>query len=291
MRGTIEKISAPDDSSSWDMQDAPEFAGNKVVEPTEQKHMPTALEEMQFWCQEYNAAELQFAQYSKNIDSKSMDNDKYERYRKTVAEYENDIAYDWERIEDSSNQALSDRLIHSTYELADTQGLGIVKPEETIEAATGIFYEERVNRLNQQVLSSEPNESTAADQVVLRQTWRKVMDYIEASTDYDFLHRDYSAYQNARRTCHNNMIQQLNNLNLLAEKYGTPRFTPRNFITNDFVYDQRRDRGGKLNNRANYDRETVLAYFRTVFEGDFNSMEKKAAYNSRDLRAGMTYYD
>lgn len=276
-------------SPEWDMSDAPEFADAGSMEA--EVKAPNSLEAMKFWCQEYNTAEAQFVRYSKTISGRPLSEAEYGHYRKTVAKYESDVAYDWQRIEETSNQALSDQLIHRLNELADAQSLGIVKPEETIEAATGIFYEERMEALNQQILSREQNKDTTADQAVLRQTWRKVMDYIEASTDYDFLHRDYSAYQNARRTCHNNMIQQLNHLNLLAEKYGTVRFTPRNFMTNDFAYSQRRDRGGKLNNRANYDRETVLAYFRTVFEGDFSAMERKSAYNSRDLRAGMTYYD
>ncbi len=270
------------DAGSWDMSDAPVFKAEKG---------PTAVEEMRFWCQEYNTAEQQFAKYTKDVSSRSLDANEQGRYRETVAKYEDDIAYGWSKIEAASKIAWANQLIRSDYELADTQGLGVVKPEETIEAATGIFYEERAKALNQQISANEQNENTAADQAVLRQTWRKVMDYIEAATDYDFLHRDYTSYQNIRRACHNNMIRQLNNLNQLAEKYGTARFTPRDFMTNDFSYDQRRDHNGQLNLRANYDRETVLAYFRTVFESDFTAIEQKAAYSSRDLQAGMTYYD
>lgn len=271
-------------AESWDMSNAPAFNANA-------EKVPNVIEEMQFWCQEYNAAEQQFARYAKDVNSSMLNTDEQNHYRETVAKYEDDIAYDWSKINSASKIAWATQLIRSDYELADTQGLGVVKPDETIEAATGIFYEERAKALNQQISASEQNENTIADQTVLRQTWRKVMDYIEAATDYDFLHRDYASYQNARRACHNNMIRHLNNLNQLAEKYGTARFTPREFMTNDFSYDQRRDRNSQLNLRANYDRETVLAYFRTVFESDFSTMEQRAARNSRDLQAGMTYYD
>ena len=264
--------------SVWDMSDAPEL----------RTEAPNAVDEVKFWSNEYNTAEAQFAKYTKAISPNARDE---ESYRATVAKYENDIAYDWQRLEEATNKAMTDRLIRSAYELADTQGLGIVAPDETIEAATGVFYDERMSALSQKILAQEQNDITVADQSVLRQTWRKVMDYIEASTDYDFLHRDYNSYQNARRTCHNNMIRQLNDLNHLAEKYGTTRFTPRDFMTNDFHYNQRQDRNSRLNNRANYDRESVLAYFRTVFEKDFSKMEQKAAYTSRNLQAGMMYYD
>lgn len=249
---------------------------------------PDVKAEVEYWSNEYNETERQFAYYSKGMPA---DKAGREDYRKTVAKYEEDIAYDWQRAETAANKAMSSQLIRSPYELADTQGLGIVEPHETVEAATGIFYEERMAALNQKVTAAESTEETEAEQQLMRQTWRKVMDYIEASTDYDFLHMDYNAYQQTRRTCHNNMIRQLNALNLLAEKYGAARFTPRNFMTNDFVYSERRDRGGRLNRRANYDRETVLAYFQTVFQKDFSLADKKAQKLSQGLQSGMTYYD
>lgn len=266
--------------------------GGWVLSATEGKDaervVPDAKAEVKYWSNEYNEAERQFARYSKKM---AADKAGREDYRTTLARYEEDIAYDWQEAEMAADKAMSGQLIRSPYELADTQSLGVVEPHETVEAATGIFYEERVMVLNDKITSAEPTEETAAEQKLIRQTWRKVMDYVEASTDYDFLHMDYNAYRQARRVCHNNMIRQLNALNLLAEKYGTTRFTPRNFMTNDFVYNERRDRSGKLNRRANYDRETVLAYFQTVFQKDFALADKKAQKLSQGLRSGMTYYD
>lgn len=167
----------------------------------------------------------------------------------------------------------------------------MVKPEETIEAATGIFYEERAQVLNQAILEVAQTEESQADSLVLRQTWRKVMDYIEAAADYEFLHRDYNAYQNMRRNCHNRMIQQLNDINHLAEKYKVERFTARDFMTNDFYYNSKRDPAGSLNHRADYDRESVLAYFKTAFRGDFASSERKAKIKERGMISGVFYRD
>lgn len=265
--------------------------GGRILMVTDEKkaeRVPDAKAEVEYWSGEYNETERQFRRYNKEMPA---DRTGREDYRTTVAKYESDIAYDWQRIETATSKAMSEQLIRSPYELADTQGLGVVEPYETIEAATGIFYEERMAALNKEVALATPTEETKAEQQLMRQTWRKVMDYVEASTDYDFLHMDYNAYQRTRRTCHNNMIRQLNALNLLAEKYGTTRFTPRNFMTNDFSYSERRDRSGKLNRRANYDRETVLAYFQTVFQKDFGLAEKKAQKLSQGLSPGMTYRD
>lgn len=244
--------------------------------------------EVSFWSNEYNEVERQFVHYSKRLTPQER---REENYRTALAKYEEDIAFNWQRMDNAADTAMSKGLIRSSYELADTQQLGIVEPHETVEAATGIFYKERIEALREKVEAAEQTEDVAAEKQLMRQTWRRVMDYIEASTDYDFLHRDYNSYQNARRTCHNNMIEQLNNLNLLAKKYETKPLTARNFMTNDFYYDARKDRSGRLNHRANYDRETVLAYFRTAFQTDFKIMDKKAQKLRDSLQPGMTYYD
>lgn len=262
-----------------------EDGAEQLVKKTEAS---SPREEVEYWAKEYNDTEMQFAQYSRGLP---IDRAKNPEYRTTLEKYEEDIAFDWQRLEESTNKAMSSQLLHSPYEVADAQRLGVVEPHETVEAELGIFYDERAKALNDKVIAAEATEETAAEQQLLRQTWRKVMDYIEAATDYDFLHRDYSAYQDMRRFCHNNMIQQLNALNQLAEKYDCKRFTPRDFMTNDFKYDKRRDRTGRLNQRANYDRETVLGYFRTVFDKDFRSADRKAQRLSQELGPGMMYYD
>lgn len=260
------------------MSDVPAFAENSHAETA-----PDAISEVKFWSSEYNTAELQFAKYARSGGPGN--------YCETLKKYENDIRFAWEHLQDSTHKARQSQLIRSDYELADTQALGVVNPEETIEAATGIFYEERATKLNQEILVHGENEESQADHAILRQTWRKVMDYIEAATDYEFKNRDYNTYQNMRRDCHNRMIRQLNDLNHLAEKYKVERFTVRDFMTNDFYYSSKRDTAGNLNHRANYDRESVLAYFKTAFQGEFASSEKKAEIKERGMITGVIYRD
>lgn len=265
-------------TESWDMSDIPDFA-NRL----EETGSVDVMSEMKFWSNEYNMTEKQFAEYVKAGLP--------EGYRETLKKYEDDIRFSWVKLQKMTNKAWEGQLIRSDYELADTQRLGVVEPEETVEAATGIFYEERAHSLNQAILACGQNEESQTDNATLRQTWRRVSDYIESVTDYEFKSRDYNAYQNMRRACHNRMIQQLNQINYLAEKYGTERFTARDFMTNDFYYDSKRDRGRSLNHRANYDRETVLAYFRTAFQGDFDRSEKKAGIKERGMIAGVMFPD
>lgn len=120
--------------------------------------------------------------------------------------------------------------------------------------------------LGDQKLSAEQK---AAEYNLLRQTWPAVNTYLQATGDYDLQHEDPDAYHRVRNSSHNQMIKQLNQLNDLARAHGLKPFTPRNFMTNDFVYEQKRDSGGYLNSRAEYDRETVLGYFSQVFGKDF----------------------
>ena len=228
--------------------------------------------EAKYWGVAYNDTEQQFAQYHNQLPAIEVGS---EAYRQSLAKYEDDIAFDWRKLDHATSRAQSHNLLRSPYDLADVQNLGAVEPHETVEAATGIFYDERVNALRDQIATAAPTPETEAEKELLRRTWSKVNNYINANRDYDLLRESYDSYHNTRRHCHNEMIKQLNAINLLAEKYGTKRFTARNFMTNDFKYQQSRDRTGMLNLRANYDRETVLAYFRTAFRRNFELEESK----------------
>ena len=263
--------------------------GQMVVSQSERKDAPLDFTaEVAYWSGEYNDAERQFAKYSASLGDNQR---KTDAYQQTLLRYEDDIAYDWQRMEDYTNKAMSAQLLRSPYETAATQSLGSVEPHETVEAAVGIFYEERVEALREQLMQADETEEVAAEREILRRTWRKVLDYNEATRDYDLLHSDYNGYHRVRRDCHNRMIRQLNTLNLLAEKYGTKRFTPRNFMTNDFLYESVRDPGGKLNHRVDYDRESVLAYFETVFKKDIELVNKKSIRANRDSLAGFRSYN
>ncbi len=287
------------ETSSWDMSDVefqgaagacetPEAAatvdGPEIITTPERKY--NAMEEMQFWCQDYNDTEAQFAVYTSKLERDGSE-DSERRYRITLRRYEEDAGLSWRNIQKEHRNLSGEYRGIGMYELADAQAIGKVEPHETIEAASSIFYEERMAELQRQIEDRAASEKTVADMSTLKQTWKKVLDYIDAKVDYDLLHDDPVSYQNARRMAHNSMIKHLNAINDLAREYGTTPFTLRNFMTNDFRYDSRRDKRGRLNHRAEYDRESVLSYFRSAFRSSFDGAERRA--NNRERLLGRYY--
>lgn len=250
-----------------------------AVERSEQKSAVDAEDEVRYWANNYNTTEGQFRQFCQRLQRGEWELGP-ERYRENVRRYENDLAIDWQRSEEAVADLRQRGHGNGMYELAALQQLGSgVEPEDTIEAASGIFYHERAEQLAQVLRAAGADGE--ADLKTMGLTWRKVMNYLEATHDYDLLHEDYHSYQNGRRAAHNEMIRQLNTLNDLAERYQTPRFTIRNFMTNDFYYEARRDPGRALDHRANYDRESVMAYFALAFQQDFERERKRGERKER----------
>ena len=250
-----------------------------ATQRSEQKLTVEAEDEVRYWANNYNTTEGQFRQFCQRLQRGEWELSP-ERYRENVRRYENDLAIDWQRSEEAVADLRRRGRGNGVYELAALQKLGSgVEPEDTIEAASGIFYHERAEQLAQALRAA--GADGAADLKTMGLTWRKVMNYLEATHDYDLLHEDYHSYQNGRRAAHNEMIRQLNTLNDLAEQYQTPRFTIRNFMTNDFYYEARRDPGRALDHRANYDRESVMAYFALAFQQDFERERKRGERKER----------
>lgn len=250
-----------------------------ATQRSEQELTVEAEDEVRYWANNYNTTEGQFRQFCQRLQRGEWELSP-ERYRENVRRYENDLAIDWQRSEEAVADLRRRGRGNGLYELAALQKLGSgVEPEDTIEAASGIFYHERAEQLAQALRAA--GADGAADLKTMGLTWRKVMNYLEATHDYDLLHEDYHSYQNGRRAAHNEMIRQLNTLNDLAERYQTPRFTIRNFMTNDFYYEARRDPGRALDHRANYDRESVMAYFALAFQQDFERERKRGERKER----------
>ncbi len=232
------------------------------------------LSDLKFWSNEYRQAESHFAKFQRNCQNQRTTNSQ-DYYRKLL-DYEDDQSYNWKRLNEATTDARAAGEVQDDYSLASIQRLGSIEPAETIEAASGAFFSERMASLRHKIHQSTNPDQTASHLDFINNTWQKVYEYISAAIDYDTMHDSYHQYQLARRTRHNNMIEQLNGLNNLAESYDSPRFTLRNFMTNDFYYRQSQDKGSWLNNRANYDRETVLAYFKTVYQDRFKEFERSA---------------
>lgn len=281
-------------SNDWDMSQVP-FAGDEVtaensspeseqfeseVDPSE-----TAIENVQYWGQSYNNLESQFMEHRQNIDLD--DPGSRERYKTMLRRYEDEVSHVWGYMEDATKTANSYNRLGDPYSRSAAQGINVPGGEEgsTIEACSSIFYGERVNALRAAIQddpSLTPEEMEDRGRL-LRSTWSKVLDRIEANQDIAERRRDPVAHFYYCNELHDNLIRHLNQMNDFAKSYHLEPFTPRNFITNDRNYSELRDRNGDYHARVETDRSIVDYYFRQVFSREYTKIDYKT---SRDL--GLT---
>ncbi len=213
--------------------------------------------DVKFWAGEYRDIERDFA------------NKEYGR----IPENEFSI---WEKeakgYYDKMKQAADEEGLNR-YERDRVEQLAVVRPHETIESYSGNFYDERRDRLMNAIPKDSPDYVDAQKFPML------VMEHLSKQYDFETRSFDAAVYQARRTRAHNDMIRGLNHLNHLAEKYGTERFTFRDFETNDFRYDKEFDRTGETNARAEYDRGTVEDYARAAFSREFDQAEREAEYS------------
>ena len=239
---------------------------DEQVESTRaEKHELEARDELQYWASEYRDIELAFSKREKKADLKE--------YQKWEAEAR--MAF--------SNVEKAERSCHfdSLYEKDAFERLATIEGKDSIEAYAGNFYDERSRKLAKAILSSN-NEDAKQDKNIAGGLHKLVAEYIHVCNDSELRRTDPLIYQKRRQRRHNDMIERINEINHLAEKYGVDRLVFRDFKTNDFAYDSHLDRTGETNARAEYDRSSVENYVRIAFSKDFDSSE---------TGRGDTYYD
>lgn len=149
---------------------------------------------------------------------------------------------------------------------------------KTIEAQAGHYYDERSGALLKAIHESDGNDKKA-DLEYTRDFRHAVMRHL----DYKYIEgngswREYDAdyYDRSRTRAHNSVIDHLNGLNALAEKYHTPRFTPRNFWTSDI-----KEQTPAMSRRMRYDRDIVEEYYAIAFSYEINDYEKELEKNRK----------
>lgn len=252
------------------MQDAPEF-GEYGAETLAKK------------AEEYRECEQKFAKMEQNMAAyreKALELPEEERAEQLVkiADYrrsrlrslERELGLAWYGMEEAERF----KRFNNEEERYRAEGLGRgvgLAPEKTIEAATGELYDERASKLRE-AMDVQGVSPDTEDFQGMRQTWEKVRHYFE---DYYFvddrsMNREESReYDRARQVAHNHMIEQLNLLNALADKYGTERFTVRDFRPNYGT-----GVTGATGERLQYDRYTVVEYFKRAFRDNVAELEQ-----------------
>ena len=214
-----------------------------------------ARENTKFWARAYYDTERDFEKRMKRGDIE------YEEFLK----WEDDAKFNFDKIQEFENEAR----FSSIYEKDKTENFGILEASLSIEAKSGDFYRRRQRALNEAIEQSD-DSNKEKDLGVAQDLYRCVGEHIYYETDYETRSFDPKQYERNRRAAHNRLILQLNCLNALAEKYGVRRFTPRNFETNDFPYDEKLDIGKYTDMRAEYDRASVEFYCRNAFSSQYD---------------------
>lgn len=126
-------------NSDWDMSNV-EFTGSEttdnpaltlsaadnVIEAQSPEIEVNPLEDLEFWSNEYRQAELQFAKFRQSAETRpSTDPQAY--YRKLL-NYEDDQAYNWQRLTEATNEARSQGEAQDDYTLANLQRLSSIEP-------------------------------------------------------------------------------------------------------------------------------------------------------------------
>ncbi len=148
---------------------------------------------------------------------------------------------------------------------------GINNPEvaNTIEAQAGRFYDERRSALLKAITNSDrPEEEKQEDRHYILGFWQLVaahLDYKHQSNAFSDPSEGWS-YDRSRTKAHDAVVNGLNKLNDLAEKYGTRRFTVRNFWDST----KRIKSSPETIDRARYDRDIVEEYYAIAFKYDIN---------------------
>lgn len=141
----------------------------------------------------------------------------------------------------------------------------------SIDVRAADFYHERHDQLRQAITQSDDADK-AKDLAHLEGFYDKVYDHIE----FRYLSKEesmdigYEIYEKRRMRAHNQLIRYFNHMNALCEKYGTRRFTVRDFWDTS-AYEgmteaqRRRLQTDAMRKRYRNDRDIVEEYYASAF--------------------------
>ena len=246
----------------------------EVVADLDSQNPETEIEKnerlLKYWARVYRETESDFAK--KEISR--YDIKEYEKW-------ENDARYDFDRIEEYEEElgCSEDAYRKDNLEMLS----GMTKGEDTIEAFAGHFYDERIRALRNAIDSSD-NKDKQEDKAKIFNFPKLVATFIEEVKDKSGTNLDANGVNHVRKNAHNEVIQALNDLNQIAEKYGVRRLTFRDFEYNTSGnYSEHKDKYedasgrimfGNTNARWIYDRRAVETYVRIAFSRDFRDVDE-----------------
>jgi len=223
---------------------------------------------------EYQQIERDFDEkYPGSLTKYADDPEKQKFYNKFFIEkYENEIASNRREA-----NLCTKPLGLDGYELADLEKIDIVqsKLERTVEVKSSDLYVSRrealQNKLNE--------EGTEEEKHLLANTYGLILEY----ADYKFADTsgyalfEHQMHDKMRTEAHNKVIEQLNAMNDLANKYGERPFTCRNFVTSrNYSEEKDKEFGMAYRDRASSDRKIVDFYFSRAYESAMIRAKRQA---------------
>ncbi len=255
--------------------DRAEKIGESTLKMMKERNREQAIESGRFWARELKTTERQFANQLKRSEDRS---EAYIRESEFSA-WEKDARDNWDHMK---NAELDAGLSEHERAKMEASAILYLNPDEcvrTIEAQSGNFYFSRMRKLldaieaagelgKNDLESAKEFPDAVAEHLRFKFTPR---DELRDEFDTGNPTTTWRRVDEARNRAHNNSIRQLNALNELAEKYGTPRLTFRNFRTKGYLENLPMEEDRIAEN----DRATVEAYYTFAFRNEVTRLIAK----------------
>lgn len=272
--------SAPEQGPTLSKEASAKLGESAAQISREEKRIEAAREDVEYFSQLYRDVTSDFAR-----EKKRKGRIGYDEYLK----WEEDAAQSFSKMKAAEYDAKYDNI----YDLDAAERLSVNDGENSIEAYAGNFFDERRNLLMEAIDKNTNRAEAAKDILTLGGLHQLVAEYVNARADHELSRTDSKAYRDKRQDAHNRVIDRINELNELAEKYGVTRLTFRNFVGNargpysEGQYDRRKDYRGYSNGRAEYDRSVVETYIWLAFTRDFKDFDEEEKKGRSDSIVAM----
>lgn len=272
--------SAPEQGSTLPKEASAKLGESAARIFREEKRIEAAREDVEYFSQLYRDVTSDFAKEKKRKGRIGRD-----EYLK----WEEDAAQSFSKMKAAEYDAKYDNI----YDLDTAERLSVNDGKNSIEAYAGNFFDERKKLLMEAIDKNTNRAEAAKDILTLGSLHQLVAEYANARADYELSRTDNEAYNNKRQGAHNCVIDRINELNELAEKYGVRRLTFRNFVGNargpysKGQYDHHKDYFGYSDGRAEYDRSAVETYIWLAFARDFKDFDEEEKKGRSDSIVAM----
>lgn len=243
---------------------------NSFVQPLSGEDAKEKIEE---WKKESFESALFFAKDAGDTEKsfqRSLEKHENSMSKNEFEFWERDYSRTLNRARDNMNEAGVYRFTKESTPV-ESEFSEKVPPSKTIEAYAGKFFNERFSNLYNAIRKA--NNPEAQEEIALLNSFE---DKVFAHVDTKFVPGNSAEYLSDRMSKHNEVIKTLNDMNVLARKYGTTTFTARDFFP--CSYESQDGLTQAQVHIASYDRDVVESYYKNAFSKDIEKISQDQAY-------------